>query len=96
MINRIKKLSEFEKDIKFEKEIYNKGNVFKIVNMPYFQLSSGIWFSNEDIKIFIDIALKDKEKGLNLSDYDLFINLLIKNDNFYNVIRDIFLNGVLK
>jgi len=83
---------EIEKDLKFETEIYKKGNIFKLVSMPYFQLNCKEWLSEKEIKKLIDYANKNKEKGLKMSDYDDIFNILLNQELFYNTIRDIFLN----
>jgi len=82
---------EIEKDIKFEKELYKKGNVFKLINMPYFQLNCSVWLSQKEIKTLIDYANKDKEKGLKMSDYECIFDILFNQELFYKTLRDIFL-----
>jgi len=84
---------EFEKDLLFETELYKKGNVYKLVNMPYFKLNCSDWLIMQDIKRLIDYANKDRLKGLKLVDYDDILTILINQESFYKIVRDIFLNS---
>ena len=92
MINQILKKGKLtEKDIKLEKELYKKGNVFKLIDTPYFRLNCSGWLSKKEIKKLIDYANKDKEKGLKMIDYEDIFNILVDKDIFYKTLRDIFL-----
>lgn len=86
------------KDLMFETEIYNKGNVYKLISMPYFKINAPQVFNFEINTELVEIALKDKNKGLKMSDYNRLLDILTDNEIFYNTIRDIFLElkGVLK
>lgn len=77
----------------FESEIYKKGNVFKFVNMPYFQLNAPSFLSKKDIKQIINIGIQEKT-GLKESEYNLFWDIITKNTLFFHTLRDIFLNLV--
>jgi len=83
---------EFEKNLKFEQQIYKKGYVFKCVNMAYFKLNVDNFYKRGDVEKFIKLALKDKNEGLKLSEIELFIELLTDQELFYNILRDICLN----
>ena len=83
---------EIEKNNKFEIEVYKKNGVYDIVSSAYFQLNVEQYYTNNEIKKFIVLAEKDINIGLKFKDYEYFFNLLLKNDVFYSVVRDIYLN----